>query len=403
MSIHEAATPPGAKSTIETLERAGGGFVEAVLATRMPMLMTDAQSVDNSVIFANAAFLKLLGLSAEEVIGNSYSSVITDRTASPYRAGTEDRLGSHVSSIHDFLLIAKDGRQVWISQIIDPIIENGRIVRHFASFYNIDERVLSEQQLRGEKDALERRINARTYRLEQATERMEEEASQRRRVEMLLRDTLMEKENEIRFSEFLLAELRHRTSNAFQLTSGMLTMQARHAGPEARAALDLAADRIIRVSDVHDLLTVPPLASGLIHLSTYLDHLCRHTVESLSADRFNIRLNVDEIIDWPSSVAVPIGLIVNEALINAIKHAFPDGRRGLLAVTLQVSHQDDFELRIEDDGVGMPMERRKGSLGLGLMQMAARQIKAEVSCEPGSGGRGTAIKVAFPRPETPVL
>jgi two-component sensor histidine kinase len=95
-------------------------------------------------------------------------------------------------------------------------------------------------------------------------------------------------------------------------------------------------------------------------------------------------------------VAIPCGLIVNELVTNALKHAFPDGRSGKIWVVLQ---EDPVELRleIEDDGVGMPESldpRNTGSLGLDLVFTFAEQLDATV--EIGRKG-GTSFQFRFPK------
>ena len=223
MPDNERAGETSIKRDLGGLEERGGGFVEAVEATRTPMLITDAQEAGFPIIYANPAFLGMLGLKQGEVIGRDYASVAVQHIDPETLKTTTERMASHIASTHDFLLRKQDGSTVWVSQSIDPIIKEGRIVRHLASFYDITERVLREQQLRGEKGALERRFKARAQRLQQTTERLEEEIERRMRLEATLRDTLIERDKDLRLRDFLISEIEHRTANAFQLTAGILT------------------------------------------------------------------------------------------------------------------------------------------------------------------------------------
>ncbi|WP_043341965.1 ATP-binding protein [Belnapia moabensis] len=85
-------------------------------------------------------------------------------------------------------------------------------------------------------------------------------------------------------------------------------------------------------------------------------------------------------------------------LTNVLKHAFPEGRQGRILIRLALEGDGHMRLRIEDDGVGLPADRREGSLGLRLMEMFARQIQGSVRMEAGPGSRGTVV-VTFPGPD----
>jgi len=145
----------------------------------MPMLITDAQAPGSPVLYANAAFLRMLSREPDEVIGRGYAAVAGDHADPEVKARIEAALASFRSSTDELLFHAKDGREVWVSQLTDPMVEDGRVVRHFVSFYDITDRVRREQGLQGEKEALERRVAARTLRLEQAKGQLEEEVIRR--------------------------------------------------------------------------------------------------------------------------------------------------------------------------------------------------------------------------------
>jgi PAS domain S-box-containing protein len=112
----------------------------------------------------------MLGRKRGEVIGRDFASVMGQHGDLATLETSTERMASHTPSIHDFLLRRQDGSEIWVSQDIHPIIKEGQIVRHFASFYDLTDRVLREQQIRGEKGALERRFNARAHRLQQTTD-----------------------------------------------------------------------------------------------------------------------------------------------------------------------------------------------------------------------------------------
>jgi two-component sensor histidine kinase len=79
-------------------------------------------------------------------------------------------------------------------------------------------------------------------------------------------------------------------------------------------------------------------------------------------------------------------------------HAFPEGRDGRVWVELHADGGGTMRLLVEDDGTGMPPERRRGSLGLRLVEMFAKQVKGRAAMQVGRGGRGTAMVVTLPDP-----
>ena len=109
-------------------------------------------------------------------------------------------------------------------------------------------------------------------------------------------------------------------------------------------------------------------------------------------------MDAEEEAIWGPDLVVPLGLIAGEALTNALEHAFPEGREGVVRVGLRANGGGTMRLLVEDDGAGMPAERRAGSLGLRLVEMFAKQVKGRAAVEAGRGGQGTAVVVTFPDP-----
>jgi two-component sensor histidine kinase len=190
--------------------------------------------------------------------------------------------------------------------------------------------------------------------------------------------------------ETLLREMQHRVKNSFQLIIGAITLQKRrHTTPETLAALDYTAERIRAVSLAHEQLA--PRAGGeAINLAEYLRALCisiKSQVETVEID-----IAADEV-HMPIERAIALGLILNEAATNALKHAFGDGD-GHISVKLQTGVGfGEARLTIADNGRGMKDPSASGS-GLKLIGALARQISAKV--ERKSSDKGTAVSVQFP-------
>jgi two-component sensor histidine kinase len=203
-------------------------------------------------------------------------------------------------------------------------------MRHFSSFYDIMEQVRREQALQDEKETLERRVATRTKQLQQAKEKLKKEVERRRRTEATLRDALAKGQEDLRFRDFLIREVNHRTKNASQLAASLLGVQASHAAPESRDALEIASGRLRRLGEVHGLLTYQSEAPESVDFPVYLQRLSQQMAESLVAEPGRIRLEVkaEEDATWGPDLVVPLGLIAGEALTNALKYAFRMTARG---------------------------------------------------------------------------
>jgi two-component sensor histidine kinase len=284
---------------------------------------------------------------------------------------------------------------------VSPVVEDGRVVQHFASFIDISERVARERDLREAKETLDRRVATRTRSLQQANARLQAEVERRQRTEATLRDALAQGQEDIRYRDFLIREVNHRTKNALQLAVSLLSVQARHVDdPSCRSALEAAMGRLRRVGGVHALLTYQSGSPDVIDCADYLRRLCRDMEDGMSAPggRVTVEVDAEEEAAWSPDLVVPLGLIVGEAVTNALKHAFSEGREGKIRVELRAVNPGTMRLLIEDNGVGMAPERRAGSLGLRLIEMFAKQVKGRAMMEAGSGGQGTAVIVTFPDP-----
>ena len=391
-----------AERVLRGIEARNGPFVAAVQATRMPMAVTDPTVADNPIIYANASFLDLCGYGREEVLGQNYFFLVGERADPGVAARVEAAMSARRTFIEDVPFRAKDGREVWVSLFVSPVVEDGRVVQHFASFLDISDRVARERELRDAKETLERRVAARTRRLREANARLEEEVERRRRTEATLRDALAQGQEDIRYRDFLIREVDHRTKNALQLAISLLSVQARHVeDPACRGALETAMGRLRRMGAVHALLTYRA-ADGPdgIDFPNYLRRLCQQMAEGVVAEpgRVVVEVEAEEEATWGPDLVVPLGLMAGEALTNALKHAFPEGCAGRVRVGLRADGDGTMRLLVEDDGAGMPAERREGSLGLRLIEMFAKQVKGRAAVEAGRGGRGTAVAVTFSDP-----
>jgi PAS domain S-box-containing protein len=206
--------------------------------------------------------------------------------------------------------------------------------------------------------------------------------TERKVVEDKLRGSLEEK-------EVLLKEIHHRVKNNLQIVSSMLNLQmGQVTDPEARRLFQESQTRVRSIALFHeklyqskDLARVD-IAEYLVGLSTGL-----FATYGVSADRIVLEFHVDDI---PLAVdeAISCGLIVNELLSNALKHAFPDGRKG--AVRIELHHRgSSIVLEVADDGVGVPNAldfRKPHTLGLRLVSILVEQLRGTIDLARQNAG-----------------
>lgn len=196
--------------------------------------------------------------------------------------------------------------------------------------------------------------------------------------------------------ELLTKEIHHRVKNNLQIVASLLNLQAgRIRQPEARAEFQSARDRVRALATLHRHL----YAFGelnTINMRPFLQELCEQLFQAMG-ERAGERLALEieaPALQISSDQAVPLSLIVMEAVSNAVKYAFPGGRRGHVRVQL-VAAEETVTLTVEDDGVGIPKglaETEAGprdGIGLQLIRGFARQLGATLLVEEGEGTRYT--------------
>lgn len=206
------------------------------------------------------------------------------------------------------------------------------------------------------------------------------------------------KDEALALNSVLLQEVRHRVANSLQIVASVLLQTARRSqSKETRGRLQDAHHRVMSVAALERLLSGSPDPSGgQVEIHVYLRRLCDSIAASMigTEDKISIRV-AGSGGDAPAGVSISLGLIVTELVINALKHAFPHGRGGVITVGFE-SQDSDWRLTVGDDGVGMPDDPALAHIGLGtsLVQALARQLDATVEVGPGPTGTRVLIEHA---------
>jgi len=186
----------------------------------------------------------------------------------------------------------------------------------------------------------------------------------------------------------LLREVRHRVANSLQIVSAVLLQNARRTGSaETRDSLTDAHHRVMSVAALERQLSASADGDQSVELRTYFASLCDNIAASMIVDQNKVSLVATGGGVVTARVSVSLGLIVTELVINALKHAFPDGRTGRIEIGYQ-AHGPNWTLSVSDDGVGMPNDPAliRTGLGTSIVKALARQLEATVDVAPAAPG-----------------
>ncbi|VVB44516.1 Histidine kinase [Beijerinckiaceae bacterium RH AL1] len=343
----------------------GDPFAAAVRATRMAMIITDPRQHDNPIVFANAAFLKLTGYDRDEVLGANcrfLQGEKTDRVAvATIRAAIERR--SDVSI--DILNYRKSGEPFWNGLYMSPVINAaGELQFFFASQLDVTDRVSAQQQITTQREWLEREVSRRTEELSEA----------------LAAQTM------------LVHEVDHRVKNNIQMISALLSMQTTAIpDPAIRATLASMLQRVEAIGAVHRRLYQSEDVRRF-DLTEFIRDICDELIKVSGRDDIAVIFDL-QTVRVPATQASPIALMLNELLMNALKHAFPVGRTGQLRITVRET-QHYLQVEIADDGVGMSSTAPRNGFGSRMIRTLARQLQAEVLWSAGDAG--TIVELRLP-------
>ena len=195
----------------------------------------------------------------------------------------------------------------------------------------------------------------------------------------------------------LLEELTHRVKNSLQFIAAMVMIESRsHKSGQGKAALERVSHRIAALGHLYAKLsntdTVEAVDAGI-----YLDELCRDLIASVHQEgnaAIVLRTDIESEL-LPTDRAIPIGLIVNELVTNAVKYAFPGEARGTVLVSLKRG-PGELRLTVADDGKGLNPQRADSGLGGRLVDGFAEQLGGQV--ERKSDRRGTTVQLILPAP-----
>jgi len=228
----------------------------------------------------------------------------------------------------------------------------------------------------------------RTRRMRERNRALEEEVNLRRKVEQRLTDSLEEK-------TVMLKEIHHRVKNNMQVISSLMSLQLGSSNePMIQEALKESQSRIRSMALVHEILYRSDNFAA-VGFRDYLEQLVRQV--SHANQKPNVTMHLDGApLTLSLDQAIPAGLLMNELLTNAIKHAFPDNAAGSITISTRQMEDGLVELSVADTGKGLPADfdiTQSTTLGLRLVSSLSTQLGGTLSVK---SGEGTTFAVQFP-------
>lgn len=344
----------------------GDPFAAAVRATRMPMVITDPAKADNPIIFCNEAFQKLTGYDRSEIVGRNcrFLQGLDSDPAAVRQIRYAISAGRDINI--ELLNYRKDGTPFWNDLYLSPVHnENGQLQFFFASQVDITARMAEQSRIIEQKADVERQVKFRTADLEAALDA----------------------------KTLLLHEVDHRVKNNLTMIGSLLRLQARSIGdPLISSKLEAMLERVDALAKVHRRLYQSDDITRF-DVGAFTENLVSDVLASAGRSEIEVSSETDRI-EVPSSNAAALGLVLNEVLTNAVKHAYPNGRSGKLAVSAKLTG-DQADIVILDDGPGIDEnDLENGGLGTMLIRRLSKQVGATVTW--ANADAGTKVSISFP-------
>jgi PAS domain S-box-containing protein len=210
-----------------------------------------------------------------------------------------------------------------------------------------------------------------------------------KRAEEIIKKSLEEK-------EILLKEIHHRVKNNLQVISSLLNLQVEaFEDQHVRKLFNESRDRIRSMALVHESLYKSEDYSQ-VNFGEYLKRLTRQLFRLYQQSTVELEMNVSTI-RLPMDLAIPCGLVVNELVTNALKHAFPQEQSGKITISFKKKNSHNLFLSVKDNGIGgqvESMEKKETTLGMNLVSILVKdQLKGTLKIKQNGG---THVVILFP-------
>jgi two-component sensor histidine kinase len=194
--------------------------------------------------------------------------------------------------------------------------------------------------------------------------------------------------------EWLMKEIHHRVKNNLQTVISLLNSQSAYIDNDmALSSIKSSQHRIHSMSLIHQKLYMSENVST-INMTVYVKELVEYLKDSFNVrQRISFKIKIEQL-ELDVVQAVPLGLIINEAVTNSIKHACPNDQNGIIAISLVSTNEKQYLLTIQDNGIGISTEYKdkKKSFGMSLIKGLTDDLEGTFSIE---NNNGTLLKISF--------
>ncbi|MBE2217359.1 MAG: PAS domain S-box protein [Ignavibacteria bacterium] len=316
--------------------------------------------------YVNPYFTRLTGYTLEEAAGKNPSMLQSGQTSRKvYEEMWQTIMGGEVW-LGEFLNMKKNGELYWESASIGPIFDANGAITHFIA--------------------------------------IKQDITEKKKQDKALKDTLEEK-------EIMLKEIHHRVKNNLQVISSLLNMQVeQYTNPEVLEAINSSRNRVKAMALVHENL-YRSSNIGRTSMREYVMMLAKNIYSAYGVSFERVKFNLSTGgIEFGLDTIIPLGLIMNEAISNSLKHGFPRELRGEINLSIEClnSRQDmteaaksppadylEYMLSVSDSGIGLPKDfdpEKTNSLGMTLITSLAAQLDGEIDIR---NKVGTEIRLTF--------
>ncbi len=294
-------------------------------------------------------------------------------------------------SLNRFLIVGDTETEAFLEKVVGNLV--GSLLLFVGLWYWLPLVAAlrrAEDDLKKYNEELETRVEDRTAELGRTNKRLNQEVEERARAEEQASVSLQNR-------EVLLKEIHHRVKNNVQVISSLLYLQSNCTeDEETKYMFKESQNRVRSMALIHERLYQSEDLT-MVDFAEYAQKLTAELFRSYGLNPMAVTIEINtENVFLSVDTAIPCGLIINELVSNALKHAFPDGRAGEISVRLHEEEDGTYTLSVSDNGVGFPEGvdfRNTESLGMELVNKLTSQIDGAIALNDADG---TEFKIAFP-------